>query len=131
MESIAEAFRRDFANWSLEIPVADLNARRAGFIHTQGWLIQYVFGQNRMGQYLDYYASHRMTTDSHVRLYANGRRQRLAVIAGMYFTSEDPQKAAELEAAYYRRNRRIARVLAAKGFDKLTINMSLHAGLAG
>ena len=35
------------------------------------------------------------------------------------------------EAAYYRRNRRVARQLAAKGFDKFTINMALQAGLAG
>ncbi|CAN5896237.1 hypothetical protein BH24GEM1_BH24GEM1_01820 [soil metagenome] len=70
-----------------------------------------------------------MTTDSHVRLYVSGRRQQLAVLASMFWTSEDPKEAARLEAAYYRRNRRIARSLAAKGFNKFTINMTLHAGL--
>jgi hypothetical protein len=129
MERVVEAFRRDFANWGLELPSADLQSRRAGFIHEQGWLIQYVFGRNHFGEYLDYYASHRMTSDSHVRLYANGRRQRLAVMASAFFTSEDPREAARLEAAYYCRNRRIARSLAAKGFNKFTINMALHAGL--
>lgn len=68
MERIAEAFREDVANWRLDLPSDALHARRPVFIHARGWLIQYVFGRNRIGEYLDYYASHRMTTDSHVRL---------------------------------------------------------------
>ena len=129
MERIAEAFRKDFATWGLDLPSATFPSRRSGFIHAQGWLIQYVFGRNRSGEYLDYYATHRMTDDSHVRLYASGRRQNLMALVSMFFTSEDPKEAARLEAAYYRRNRRIARSLVTKGFDKFTINMGLHAGL--
>ena len=67
-----------------------------------------------------------MTSDSHVRLYANGRRQHLAALVSMFWTSEDPEEAARLEAAYYRRKRRIARSLAAKGVNEFTINMTLH-----
>jgi hypothetical protein len=131
MERIAEAFRQDFANWGFEIPSADLQSRRASFIHAQRWLNQYVFGRNRFGDFLHYYGTHRMTSDEHVRLYANGRRQHLAAIAPWCLTSKDPRKAARLEAAYYRKNRRIARSLVAKGFNKFTMNMSLRAGLEG
>lgn len=42
MERIAEAFRKDFANCGLDLPSEALQARRPGFIHAQGWLIQYV-----------------------------------------------------------------------------------------
>jgi hypothetical protein len=129
IERVADVFRRDFANWSLELPAEDVRWLRPGFIHSQGWLIQYAFGRNHYGEYLDYYASHRMTDDRHVRLYANGRRQHLAALASMFFTSPDPKEAARREAAYFRRNRRLARALVAKGFDKLTINMALHAGI--
>jgi hypothetical protein len=129
MEQIANAFRRDFANWSLELPAAALQTRQAGFIQAQGWLIQYAFGKNRLGEYLDYYAVHRMTDDSHVRLYANGRRQHLAALVSMFWTSEDPEEAKRHEASLCRRNRRIARALVRKGFDKFTMNMSLLAGL--
>jgi hypothetical protein len=71
-----------------------------------------------------------MTDDTHVRLYANGRCQHLAAMTGMFRTSSDPAEAARLKRAYLRRNRRVSRTLEAKGFDKFTINMALHAGLA-
>lgn len=128
-QAIAEAFQRDFAHWGLHLPSEDLALRRAGCIQSHGWLIQYRFGANQHGEYLDYYASHRMTDDSHVRLYANGRRQHLAALASMFRTSSDPAEAARLEAAHLRRNRRVARALATKGFDKFTVNMALHTGL--
>ena len=129
MEKIAEAFRRQFAHWGLELPAPVLRERRPGFIQAQGWLIQYTFGRNRWGEYLNYYASHRMTDDSHVRLYASGRCQQLSALVSVFFTSQDPANAERLEAAYYRRNGRVARLLVAKGFDKFTMNMALHAGL--
>ena len=131
MNQIAQAFRADFANWGLEIPPEALVTCEPGFIHAAGWLIQFTFGRDSRGEYLDYYASHRMTDDSHVRLYETGRRQRLVSLAGIYVTSSDPGEARRLEAAYLRRNRRIARKLAAKGFNKFSINMLLHADLEG
>ena len=129
MNHIAKAFRADFKNWGLEIPPEALASREPGFIQAAGWLIQFTFGRDSRGEYLDYYASHRMTDDSHVRLYETGRRQRLASLAGMYVTNSNPEEAKRLEEAYLRRNRRIASKLAAKGFNKFSINMLLHAGL--
>ncbi len=131
MNRIAQAFRADFANWGLEIPPEALASREPGSIQAAGWLIQFTFGRDSRGEYLDYYASHRMTDDSHVRLYETGRRQRLASIAGMYVTSSDPGEARRLEAAYLRRNKRVARKLATKGFNKFSINMLLQSGLEG
>ncbi|HPR63342.1 MAG TPA: hypothetical protein PK014_03905 [Thermoanaerobaculia bacterium] len=129
MENIKRNFEREFKRWKLELPEEDLRLRRSGFIQQEGWLIQYVFGRNRFGEYLDYYACHRMTDDEHVRLYESGRRQYLSALGGMYVTSQDPVDAARLEKAFLRRNRRIARKLVAKGFDRFTINMMLHAGI--
>jgi hypothetical protein len=131
MNQIAQAFRADFANWGLEIPSQALASREPGFIEAAGWSIQFTFGRDSRGEYLDYYASHRMTDDSHVRLYETGRRQRLASLTSIYVTSSDSGEAKRLEAAYLRRNRRIASKLAAKGFNKFSINMLLHAGLEG
>jgi len=131
MNQIAQAFRADFAKWGLEIPPRLLASREPGFIQSAGWLIQFTFGSDSRGEYLDYYASHRMAEDSHVRLYETGRRQRLASLASLFVTSSDPREARRLEAAYLHRNKRIARKLAAKGPDKFTVNMILHAGLDG
>jgi hypothetical protein len=130
MNHIAQVFRDDFLNWGLEIPPESLASRTPGFIQEAGWLIQFAFGSDSRGEYLDYYASHRMTDDSHVRLYESGRQQQLSSLASFFITSSDPIEAKRCEAAYHRRNRRIARQLAAKGFEKFTINMALHAGLA-
>jgi hypothetical protein len=129
MNRIAQAFRADFAKWGLEIPPELLVSREPGSIQAAGWLIQFTFGSDSRGEYLDYYASHRMTDDSHVRLYETGRRQQLASLSSFFVTSPDPTEARRLEAAYLRRNKRIARQLAAKGFGKFTINMILQAGL--
>jgi hypothetical protein len=131
MERIAQAFRDDFAHWGLEIPPVSLASRTPGFIQAAGWLIQFVFGSDCLGEYLDYYASHRMTDDRHVRLYETGRQQNLASLQSFFVTSSDPLEAKRREAAYLRRNRRVVRQLAAKGFGKFTLNMALHAGLAG
>jgi hypothetical protein len=131
LNQIAQAFKTDFAHWGLELSLELLKARQAGFIQAEGWLIQFTFGIDRRGEYLDYYACHRMTIDSHVRLYESGRRQNLATLSDFLIQSPDPVEAKRRETAYYRRNGRVARQLAAKGFDKFTINMALEAGLVG
>jgi len=126
---VAAAFEADFEHWRLSIPERHLTDRRPGFVEDQGWLIQFTFGRDALGEYLDYYAAHRMTDDRHNRLYVSGYRRGLAALAGMCMTSRDPEEAAKLEAAYFRRNRRVARALIKKGFDKFTMNMELHAGM--
>ena len=131
LHHIAQVFKTDFAHWGLEIPPELLESRQAGFIQADGWLIQFKFGQDARGEYLDYYASHRMTSDSHVRHYESGRCQNLATLSDFLITSPDPLENKRRQDAYYRRNSRVARQLAAKGFDKFTINMALQAGLVG
>jgi hypothetical protein len=132
LDRIAAAFRTEFARWGLEIPRKALTSRTPGFIHDAGWLIQFTFGRDSRGEFLDYYSTHRFAGDDHVRLYDSGRRQRLAALHTFYVTrSDDPVEAERAESEYFRKNRRIARQLAAKGFDKFTLNMALHAGLTG
>lgn len=122
-ERVAQAFRARFANWGLEIPAANLKARRPGFIQSQGWLIQYTFGRNARGEYMDYYASNRWTDDTHVRLYASGREQHLAALGGSEVCALDELEAARARAL--RRDRQVARMLIKKGFDKFTLPMMI------
>ena len=79
--------------------------------------IWYLFGSDENGEYLDYYASHRMTEDSYVRIYVDGHEEYLPEIVGMRLASEDPEEDARLEAEYYAENQRVARMLEAKGFE--------------
>lgn len=62
---------------------------------------QISIGEDGRGEYLDYYAAHRMTEDAHVRLYADGG---FALLATPSLTSRGGNSA-------------LAADLARKGFD--------------
>ena len=68
MDLIAETFAKRFTHWKLTLPEENLKNRSSGHIQNSGWLIQYCFGIDETGEYLDYYAAHRMTDDSYSTL---------------------------------------------------------------
>jgi DNA-directed RNA polymerase subunit L len=129
METIAETFANRFARWKITIPQENLENLENDHIQEAGWLIQYCFGKDEKGEYLDYYAAHRMTDDSHVRIYQDGQIERLPALDSFRKASRDPEEDQRLEEEYYHHNQQVARELAMKGFNKFTINMFLHAGL--
>ena len=128
MKLIAETFN-SFDHWGIVLPEEDMQNRSGGYIQNAGWLIQYCFGNDDHGEYLDYYAAHRMTDDEHVRIYEDGQVKNLPALRSMRLVSKDPVEDKRLEDEYYQENQQIAKMLAEKGFDKFTINMFLHAGL--
>jgi hypothetical protein len=69
-----------------------------------------------------------MAGDEHVRLYASGGRRELATIAWSFLSSGEPDDVARKQRAFFRRNRRIARMLVRKGFNKATMNDVLAVG---
>ncbi len=129
IDAIAEIFANHFAHWKITLPQENLEDRRSGHISQAGWLIQYCFGKDETGEYLDYYAAHRMTDDSHMRIYTDGRQESLPALSGWLMTSDDPIKAKQLKDDYDRHNREVVKMLLEKEFDKFTINMMLSAGL--
>ena len=116
IDLIESRFNRDFANWDICLPPEAIASRRAGRIVENGWTIWYAFGSDNGAEYLDYYASHRMTNDRHVRLYIDGRVEGLEAISEMYVTSDDPDEAAQAKADFHARNRDVQRMLDEKGF---------------
>lgn len=116
MNSIQTNFEYDFRRWAIRLPESDLALKRRGKIVESGWAIWYLFGSDEKGEYLDYYASHRMTDDSHVRLYAGGDKEQLPTLGGLRLASADPERDAILEAEHFAENQRIASLLEAKGF---------------
>lgn len=84
MKLIADIFVKRFTHWKISLPEEDLKNRRSGHIQNAGWLIQYCFGKDETGEYMDYYAAHRMTDDSHVRIYDDGRVETLPAISSMF-----------------------------------------------
>ena len=116
MNTIESRFNATFAPWKIRLPPDDVAKRRRGKIVRAGWAIWYLFGSDKKGEYLDYYASHRQPGDEHVRLYADGQRKELPAILTFRLCSEDEEEDKRLEAEYEAKNQRIARLLEKKGF---------------
>ncbi len=114
MNEIKSQFDSAFSTWEISLPVEALATRSGGKIVKSGWAIWYLFGSE--GEYLDYYASHRMTDDRHVRIYESGENLDLPAVSTFRPSSQDPDEDARLEAEYLAENQRVAELLEAKGF---------------
>jgi hypothetical protein len=113
---ISRVFNSTFARWKLRIPGENLAREKAGFIQKEGWLVQYGFGRDEKGGYLDYYAAHRMTNDDHVRIREDGSREYLETMRELCVIPEGGDEE-EARRSFYEANRRVAEALVAKGFD--------------
>lgn len=116
MDRAVDQFSRDFSNWAIRLPPEAVAQRRRGRINAEGWAIWYLFGVDDRGEYLDYYAAHRMTDDRHVRIYAGGEREYLPTIQSFRACSDDPAEDGRLDAEFTAENQRVAGLLEAKGF---------------
>lgn len=116
MNEIESQFNAAFANWGIRLPPDHLAARRRGKINQAGWAIWYLFGSDDDGEYLDYYSSHRMTNDSHIRIHADGREESLPSHFGMRLCSSDPVEDARLKEEYRAECIRVDQLLREKGF---------------
>ena len=85
---IAYTFAKRFSHWKIRIPEDKLKNRQGGYIQEGGWLIQYCFGKDENGDYMDYYAAHRMTDDSHVRIYEDGTEKALPSLSSICLLSK-------------------------------------------
>ena len=119
-EQIRQQFNRRFAHWDIELPVSALPPGKVWLIVQKGWTIWSRFytdtddGRN----HLDYYAAHRLSDDSHCRMYADGEEESLPAIGCMYAipknaTEEDVKEA---RAQHFSRNQEIEKLLEEKGF---------------
>lgn len=120
MEQIAATFADHFRNWNIELPTDSLASRQQGEIRQARWIIEYLFGSEADEEYLDYYASHAMTNDRHVRIYADGRSESLEALSEMWAYSKDATEAERQKAHedFLERNDSIRAMLAEKGFKR-------------
>ena len=101
MKNMKKRFNDVFSPWDIRLPEKDVTNRRRGKISEAGWVIWYLFGSDERGEYLDYYASHRMTSDRHIRIYTTGERESLPSIQTMRLASQDPEEDARSESEYF------------------------------
>jgi hypothetical protein len=111
MTKIETQFNAEFSHWSISMPPEDVAARRRGEIIQAGWTICYLFGVNEKGEYLDYFASHRMTNDRHARIYASGEREALPTLNWYRVCCKDPEEDKQAEAEFIAENQRIGKML--------------------
>ncbi len=117
-EQLREQFNQRFERWEIALPPEALESDQASFLRHQGWNIWVRAGEEDGRQYLDYYASHRMSGDSHIRLFADGERESLPTIQTFYVLPKDgdPEKKHQARDELYAHNREVQRLLEEKGF---------------
>ena len=113
MTNIEMTFAKTFETWDIKLPPDAVEQKRPGSIRKAGWNIRYVFGENS----LDYYATHRMTNDRHVRIHSDGRSEYLEAPQDFFVLPKDGDEEAIAKAKeeYYARNRAVYRKLKEKG----------------
>lgn len=116
MKIIEKIFNDHFSHWDFFIPLEDIKNRSRGKICKAGWAIWYLFGKDGKGEFLDYYATHRMTNDRHVRIYESGEIKGLPTLKMWHSCSDNPAEDKKLEEVYYAENKRISKMLEEKGF---------------
>ena len=102
--------------WKESLP-HDIESRtQRGQFVIEGWCVRYLFGEDCNGKFLDYYATHRMTNDRHVRIRSDGTQEFLPALDTMRFHYEDPEEDARSERESIEKNNRILKMLKEKGF---------------
>ena len=119
-ERLRQRFNREFSHFEIELPVDALSPGKVWLIVNRGWTIWTRFDvePEHGREHLDCYSMHRMTSDSHVRWFADGEAEQLPAIAESYGYREDATEA-EKEAARARvlaSNRAVEKLLEEKGF---------------
>jgi len=126
MNKIKEVFENQFhERFGIELPEEALTTKQIRAFRQEGWVIQICFGNEGGREYMDYYASHRMTSDRHCRIYEDGELKDMEALSTIRLVSKDPVEDKKLEKEFFERNRRIAKELAEKGFGRTTINQYL------
>jgi len=78
MRKAIEAFREEFAQWGLELPARSVADREPGHLDAHGWSLDYSFGRDTFGEYLEYHGRHTApgepVIERHTRVYSNGER---------------------------------------------------------
>ena len=114
--AIEERFAEYFAHWGTRLPEGAVQREAPGIIQHAGWTIRYVFGTDAEGPYLEFYATHRMTNDSRVRIHSSGETKELEALETMYaFDAKIPGDRERAAQKNRSRNLRITKELEDRG----------------
>jgi len=109
---IAAAFDETFEPWEIALPREAVERGEPWLIRRAGWTIRCIFDADEQGSYLEYYATHRMTSDSRYRIYASGLTAEMDAIWEMFmWDPKKPGDEARARREYADHNARIAEEL--------------------
>lgn len=121
---IQKIFAEFFSYFGHTLPEENVRLRQRGQIggeddgdYGYGDVVQYLFGRNERGEYLDFYCRHRHAGDQHWRIFEDGGTEQLEVPTSWRSSSKDPEEDARLQEAFYAENTRIYKLLRDKGFE--------------
>jgi hypothetical protein len=105
MDKIKRLFDKRFEHWKIQLPGADVKARKRGSIQKNGWRISYRFGHKGAMGFLEFYAGHRMTNDTLNRIYEDGKTELVDAVQE-FFVIDKPgaeQEMVENNRKFYNR----------------------------
>ena len=121
---IQKTFAEFFSYLGHTLPEENVRLRQRGQIggdddgdYDMGDVVQYLFGRNERGEYLDFYCRHRHAGDQHWRIFEDGGLEEQEVPTSWCQHSDNPEEAARLNGAFYAENTRIYQLLRDKGFE--------------
>lgn len=118
-EQLRQPFNRAYA-WGIELPLDAMSPGKVWLIVQRGWTIWTRFDIDAEDgrEHLDCYSMHRMTNDSHIRLYADREEKDLPAIAESYGIAQDATEAERepLRAKFLADNQAVEKLLEEKGF---------------
>ena len=117
-DKLAQIFEAYFGQWDIHLSAETLATRQPGQLQMAGWTIHYLFGSDERGEYLDFYATHRMTNDRHVRIRASGETEMLPAFLDeiCYPADATDEQRRQIEQEYRRHNIEVGDELRRKGF---------------
>jgi hypothetical protein len=130
-ERIAGAFNAIFANFDIRIVPDDVVIGTRRGLGERGWTIRYRVDPDDAGlPSLEFYATHRMTSDSHVRIWADGHVEDLDAIWEAYaYDRKVPGDEERSRERYLQHNREVAEALGARGlYPDGDVNTFLRTG---
>jgi hypothetical protein len=116
-EAIAAAFNDYFRNFDIRIVPDDVILGERRSLSQGGWRVAFRIDPDDSGApVLEFYATHRMTNDRHVRIWADGVSEDLdAIDESFVFDPNQPGSEEESRRRYEEHNQNVARELRARG----------------
>jgi len=118
LPALRRRFDEIFEPWGLQLPQSSVIARHAGFLRQtggSGW-VRYVFGRDEEGEYLEFYALHRIAGDRHARIHESEAVTDLDVLQTMHVVDPDrPEITARKEREMRERNSALLQQLEGAG----------------